>query len=32
VVPPCIVNPAQVAQALAIFDEVIGEFSAKHAG
>jgi taurine--2-oxoglutarate transaminase len=27
VVPPCIVNPAQVAQALAIFDEVIGEFS-----
>jgi len=32
VVPPCIVNPEQVAQALAIFDEVIGEFSAKHAG
>ena len=31
VVPPCIVNPAQVAQALGIFDEVIGEFSAKHA-
>ncbi|MEK1941251.1 MAG: aspartate aminotransferase family protein [Pseudomonas sp.] len=32
VVPPCIVNPEQVAQALAIFDEVIGEFSRKHAG
>ncbi len=32
VVPPCIVNPQQVAQALAIFDEVISEFSAKHAG
>lgn len=32
VVPPCIVNPEQVAQALAIFDEVIGEFSSKHAG
>lgn len=31
VVPPCIVNPAQVAQALGIFDEVIGEFSARHA-
>lgn len=31
VVPPCIVNPAQVAQALAIFEEVISEFSAKHA-
>lgn len=31
VVPPCIVNPVQVAQALGIFDEVIGEFSAKHA-
>lgn len=30
VVPPCIVNPEQVATALAIFDEVIGEFSAKH--
>ena len=31
VVPPCIVSPAQVAQALGIFDEVIGEFSARHA-
>ncbi|NBA96052.1 aspartate aminotransferase family protein [Pseudomonas sp. R5(2019)] len=31
VVPPCIVSPAQVAQALGIFDEVIGEFSAKYA-
>jgi taurine--2-oxoglutarate transaminase len=31
VVPPCIVNAAQVAEALAIFDEVIGEFSARHA-
>lgn len=31
VVPPCIVNPAQVTQALGIFDEVIGEFSARHA-
>lgn len=31
VVPPCIVNPTQVAQALGIFDEVIGEFSARHA-
>ena len=31
VVPPCIVNPQQVAQALAIFDDVIGEFSARHA-
>lgn len=31
VVPPCIVNPAQIAQALAIFDEVIGEFSGKYA-
>ncbi|UUD65828.1 aspartate aminotransferase family protein [Pseudomonas seleniipraecipitans] len=30
VVPPCMVNAAQVQQALAIFDEVIGEFSAKH--
>ena len=32
VVPPCIVTPEQVQQALAIFDEVIGEFSARHAG
>jgi taurine--2-oxoglutarate transaminase len=31
VVPPCIVSPAQVAQALGIFDEVIGEFSARYA-
>lgn len=31
VVPPCIVNPAQIAQALAVFDEVIGEFSARYA-
>ncbi len=31
VVPPCIVNAAQVEEALAILDEVIGEFSARHA-
>jgi taurine--2-oxoglutarate transaminase len=30
VVPPCIVNAAQVGEALGIFDEVIGEFSAKY--
>lgn len=31
VVPPCIVSPQQVIQALDILDDVIGEFSAKYA-
>ncbi|KTC33276.1 hypothetical protein AO269_26080 [Pseudomonas putida] len=30
VVPPCIVNAAQVEEALGIFDEVIGEFSGRY--
>lgn len=30
VVPPCVVNATQVGDALGIFDEVIGEFSARH--
>lgn len=31
VVPPCIVTPAQVQEALGLMDEVLGIFSAKHA-